>query len=91
MDAAPLVSPDLALAKASTAAQFGQPTSAVAALLQNTPAVMAALPGVLQTSILPLAGGVPIVEGGQLRGAVGVSSARPEDDERIATAVARGD
>jgi uncharacterized protein GlcG (DUF336 family) len=91
MDAAALISGDLALAKASTAAQFGQPTSAVAALLANNPEAFAAMRDVVQTAVLPVGGGVPIVQDGQLRGAVGVSGGRPEDDERVATAVVGGD
>ncbi len=68
--------------KAISSAKFNRPTSAFAAsLLTNS------RPDLLTVDdIVAVAGGVPIVEGGVLVGAIGVSGATSAQDEEVANA-----
>jgi glc operon protein GlcG len=68
----------VATGKARTAAQFRRPTSAFEDAIKNGRVSLTAV-----TEMVPLQGGVPIVVGGQVVGAVGVSgaaSAQQDDD-----------
>ena len=81
MDGAALMSPDIAEAKALTALNFKAPTSEVARMERET---LKAMEQVVHFRILALAGGVPIFAGAELRGAIGVSGAAPQQEEEIA-------
>ncbi|HEX7055518.1 MAG TPA: heme-binding protein [Burkholderiales bacterium] len=81
MDGAPLMSPDLAEAKALTALNFKQPTSQVAKLRA---AELAAVQQVVHFKIVPLAGGQPIYRGGELAGAIGIAGATGAQEDAIA-------
>lgn len=81
MDGAPLMSPDLAEAKAVTALNFKQPTSQVAKM---SAAELSAVQQVVHFKIVPLAGGLPIFHGGELAGAIGISGATAAQEEVIA-------
>jgi glc operon protein GlcG len=72
---------DLAPGKARTAALFRRPTSALEAAI-NGPRAAA----ITARGFVMMTGGVPIVEGGQIVGAIGVSADTPEHDELIAKA-----
>ena len=87
MDGAALMSPDIAEAKAVTALNFKRPTSQVAQLDRET---LRSIGEVVHFKIVALPGGVPIFEGAELKGAIGVSGATSQEDEVVAHhAVAR--
>jgi len=88
MDGARLMAPDVAEAKALTALNFQQPTSAVAARFAANPDGLTALQEIVKFKLFARPGGVPIVRGGVVAGAIGVSGGTPEEDEQIATAAA---
>ena len=81
MDGAALMSPDIAEAKALTALNFKLPTSQVAKMDRDT---LKAMEQAVHFRILPLAGGVPIFAGSELKGAIGVSGGAPTQEEEIA-------
>jgi len=74
-------SSEIAQAKARTAATFRVPTKAYQDRVASGEAFLLALPGVV-----PAAGGVPIVVGGKVIGAIGVSGATPLQDHQAAEA-----
>jgi glc operon protein GlcG len=81
MDASPmLASTELAPAKARTAALFGKPTRSLEDAIRNG-RVAATTAGFVEMD-----GGVPIVVGGEIVGAIGVSTAQPNWDIAIAEA-----
>lgn len=87
MDGSPHIGADLARRKAYTAVALGGADLAkVAERMKDNPALAAALSSVPEMSILP--GGVPIMVGGTLVGAVGVSSTNSALDHTIAVAAA---
>ena len=81
MDGAPLMSPDVAEAKAVTALNFKMPTSQVARVPAEE---LKAMQEVVYFKIMPLAGGLPILQSGTLKGAIGVSGATAGQEEVIA-------
>lgn len=81
MDAAPLMSPDIAEAKAVTALNFKLPTSQVATMGAEE---LKALQEVVHFKIVALAGGLPIFQASELKGAIGVSGATDSQEEAIA-------
>jgi uncharacterized protein GlcG (DUF336 family) len=81
MDGAPLMSPDVAEAKAVTALNFKRPTSQVAKM---DPQELKAMEQAVHFKIVALPGGVPIFAGKELRGAIGVSGATPAQEETVA-------
>jgi glc operon protein GlcG len=81
MDGASLVGPDIALAKARTAAGFKRPTKAMQAALM-APEGMRLL--TLEATLVD--GAVPVMSGDALVGAVGVSGATSTQDGEIAEA-----
>jgi len=74
-------SSEIAQAKARTAATFRVPTKAYQDRLSSGETFILGLPGVV-----PAAGGVPIVVGGKVIGAIGVSGATPLQDHQSAEA-----
>lgn len=81
MDDVQVASVDIAIGKARSAARFRRPTKALEDTVAKGRTVLLAVEGVL-----PLEGGVPIVENGRVIGAVGVSGVASQDDARIAEA-----
>ena len=81
MDDASPASVDISRAKARTAARFRRPTKAMEEAVQGGRVVMLAFEGVT-----PVEGGVPIVVGGKVVGAVGVSGVTSPQDAQVATA-----
>jgi uncharacterized protein GlcG (DUF336 family) len=81
MDGAPLMAPDIAQAKAVTALNFKRPTAAVARLGDDA---MRMIDDVVNFKVVALAGGVPIFDGDELKGAIGVDGAGDEKDEEVA-------
>lgn len=74
-------SSEIAQAKAKTAATFRVPTKAYQDRISSGETFLLGLPGVV-----PAAGGVPIVVGGKIIGAIGVSGATPLQDHQAAEA-----
>ena len=87
MDGASLMSPDVAEAKAVTALNFKRSTSEVAAMDRTT---LETLDDVVNFKVVALAGGVPLFEGNDIRGAIGVSGATAQQDEEVAMHAAKG-
>jgi uncharacterized protein GlcG (DUF336 family) len=71
---------EIAIEKARTSARFKRPTRAFEERLATQPSILR-LPGVL-----PVEGGLPLLEGGLVVGAVGVSGALPVEDGECADA-----
>jgi len=85
MDGAALLSVSIAQDKAYTVAAFGGlPTHEWFGLIENDPAL---LHGIVKTDrLIVFGGGAPVLCGGALAGAVGVSGGRSEQDRAIAEA-----
>lgn len=85
MDGAPLLSSGIAQDKAYTVCAFnGLPTHAWWDLIKDEPALVH---GITKTDrLVVFGGGVPVVAGGELVGAVGVSGGSAEQDRAIAEA-----
>ncbi len=81
MDGASLMAPDIAEAKAVTAVNFKRPTGA---LSQMADEVVKTIDDVANVKVVTLAGGVPMFDGDELKGAIGVSGATAEQDEELA-------
>jgi uncharacterized protein GlcG (DUF336 family) len=81
MDGASLMSPDIAEAKALTALNFKRPTGEVAQIDRRE---LAAVEQVVHFNVVALPGGLPIFEGRELKGAIGVAGASPSEEEAIA-------
>src|ERR1700693_5053625 len=69
METAPPLAADSARAKALTALNFRRATREVAADFAVSPETLAAMQGVARFTILPISGGVPLVDGGRTIGA----------------------
>jgi glc operon protein GlcG len=72
---------DVAIQKARTAQAFNRPTKVFEDAIAGGRVALVALHGAL-----PLEGGVPIMVGGQLVGAIGVSGVKSTEDGQIARA-----
>lgn len=83
MDGAPMLSIDVAADKAWTVAAFGLPTAWWMDTLADKP-YLEALGA--NNRLMPVRGGIPLMKGDQMVGAVGVSGASGEEDEACARA-----
>lgn len=81
LDNASTGSVQISLGKARTAARFGRPTKVYADRILNDTLTFLSVDGVVQ-----LQGGLPIIVGGRVIGAVGVSGATSAQDEQVAAA-----
>jgi glc operon protein GlcG len=81
MDAAKLVAIDIAMRKARTAVYFQGPTKALEEEVAGGRTALLPIDG-----FMPLEGGIPLVVGGQMVGAVGVSGVSGQQDAQCATA-----
>jgi len=88
MDGAPLVSVQTAISKAYAAAAIGMPPDEFYAAIEPDGAAVASFAG--RPGLALIGGGIPVVTGGQVAGAIGVAGAMTAaEDRRIAeTAVA---
>lgn len=82
MDGAGFLALASAIKKARTAATLGHPTQAIATMASKDPIMQSALTG--QPEMLLLAGGVPLTDGDELVGAIGVAGAHYLQDQAIA-------
>jgi glc operon protein GlcG len=81
MDDTQIASVKIAIVKANAAATFRRPTRVFADGINKGSAATATLPGVVGSP-----GGIPIVVGGKIVGAVGVSGVTGDQDEQCAKA-----
>ena len=85
-DGAGFFSPETSRAKAVAAVAFKRPTKDMGDLLAKAPAFWGAVPTVLDGQILPSIGGVPIVVGGRVIGAIGCGGGTGDQDHECAVA-----
>jgi glc operon protein GlcG len=76
MDEARAYTADLAIRKAQSSAAVGVPTSILEAFAKERP----------MQDVIALRGGIPFLYEGKCAGAIGVSGAKPDIDDAIATA-----
>jgi uncharacterized protein GlcG (DUF336 family)/mannose-6-phosphate isomerase-like protein (cupin superfamily) len=81
LDDTQVASVEVGIGKARTAAIFRRPSKVFEDQIRDGRVAALALPGAT-----PLQGGVPLVVGGQVVGAIGVSGNTPQEDEDIAKA-----
>lgn len=78
MDGASLISLRVAEGKARTAVELKTPTAALEQAVASLPSMIAI------ENIYPFRGGVPLHHDGHCLGAIGVSGALPDQDEKVA-------
>jgi uncharacterized protein GlcG (DUF336 family) len=81
MDGIGFVSAEAARRKAVTAASFGAPTAAVAAMVEGDPALVAALRSAPELELLP--GGFPLQVDGVTVGGVGIAGGHYSKDQTL--------
>ena len=81
MDNTQIASMDIAIGKAKAAATYRRPTRVFAEVINKGSPATATLPGVFASP-----GGVPIMVGGKVTGAVGVSGVTGDQDEQCSKA-----
>jgi uncharacterized protein GlcG (DUF336 family) len=79
-DRCPFLAADVAVDKAWTAAAFGLTTHTWAAIIENPKVAQLAH----RPRLVAVGGGYPIVEGGQVIGAIGISGGNAEQDQQAA-------
>ncbi len=82
MDGVGFMNISVAFRKAGTSANFGYPTQAMADMASKEPLIMAAFTG--DAEVMALAGGIPIKDGDQTIGAIGVAGGHYAQDHAIA-------
>ncbi len=82
MDGVGYMNINVAFRKAGTSANFGYPTQAMADLATKEPLILAAFTG--DSEVMALAGGMPIKDGNQTIGAIGVAGGHYAQDHAIA-------
>ena len=85
-DGAGFYSPDTSRAKAVAAANFRRSTKELGEMAQKGSSFWTAAPAVLKGDALPSIGGVPIMKGGRVIGAVGCGGGTGEQDDECAVA-----
>ena len=83
-DNASILRPDIAIGKAWGAVGMGESSRSLSERLKERPAFLGALSTMSQGKVVPVPGGVLIMEGSEIIGAVGVSGGTAEEDEACA-------
>lgn len=83
MDSANFLTPQIAEAKAFTAAAWRQRTSIVAERAKIAPETFQAFINMGRTKVVPGKGGIPITLQKNIIGAIGVSGASADEDEEL--------
>ncbi len=83
-DNASILRPQIAIGKAWGAVGMGESSRALSERLKERPAFLGALSTMSQGKVVPVAGGVLIMDGDDIVGAVGVSGGTAEEDEACA-------
>jgi uncharacterized protein GlcG (DUF336 family) len=86
MDGCNFLLPDLARAKAYGAVAWQRPSAELAALFGGNTALAAWGVAMTGNRVMPMQGALPIWDGDQCIGAMGISGARAEEDESVARA-----
>jgi uncharacterized protein GlcG (DUF336 family) len=89
MDGASLISVRMSEDKAWTAASIGMSTGDLTPLVQQPGSDLFGLTTAVDGRIIAFPGGLPVTDGGELVGGVGVSGGSVEDDGRIAAEALR--
>lgn len=82
MEHAPPMTPDIAGALAHTAVNFQRPTAEIGSLLERYPP-LAKLGEVVPFPVMPVPGGLPILENSHVAGAIGVGCTDPDMADKI--------
>lgn len=85
-DGASILRPTIAMGKAWGAIGMGESSRHLAHRLKDVPAFLGALSDMSGGKVVPVAGGVLIMDGSTIIGAVGASGATSEEDEACAIA-----
>ena len=83
-DNASILRPDIAIGKAWGAVGMGESSRSLSERLKERPAFLGALSTMSQGKVVPVPGGVLIMDGSEIIGAVGVSGGTAEEDEACA-------
>jgi uncharacterized protein GlcG (DUF336 family) len=83
-DNASILRPDIAIGKAWGAIGMGESSRSLSERLKERPAFLGALSTMSQGKVVPVPGGVLIMDGNEIAGAVGVSGGTAEEDEACA-------
>jgi glc operon protein GlcG len=86
MDGAPWITPEVALGKAWTAAAWQTPSAAQGDKMKELHAFSAAISSATHGRFTPQIGGLPILDGDELIGAMGASGASGAEDEAVVRA-----
>src|SRR6476659_10278630 len=83
-DNASILRPDIAIGKAWGAIGMGESSRSLSERLKERPAFLGALSDMSGGKVVPVAGGVLIVDGDEVIGAVGISGGTADEDEACA-------
>jgi len=83
-DGASILRPEIAIGKAWGAVGMGESSRALGERLKERPAFLGALSTMSQGKVVPVPGGVLIMDGNDIAGAVGVSGGTADEDEACA-------
>jgi uncharacterized protein GlcG (DUF336 family) len=83
-DGASILRPQIAIGKAWGAVGMGESSRSISERLKERPAFLGALSTMSGGKVVPVAGGVLIMSGNEIIGAVGVSGGTAEEDEACA-------
>src|SRR6185312_8211279 len=86
MDGAPWITPEVALGKAWTAAAWGTPSAAQGEKMKELHAFSAAISSATHGRFTPQIGGLPILDGDAVIGAMGASGGTGQQDEDVVRA-----
>jgi uncharacterized protein GlcG (DUF336 family) len=81
MDGAPWIAPEVALGKAWTAAAYGAPSAAQGEKMRELHAFSAAISAATGGRFTPQIGGLPVLDGDEVIGAMGASGGTGQQDE----------
>ncbi|MGH7775145.1 MAG: GlcG/HbpS family heme-binding protein [Candidatus Binatia bacterium] len=84
MDGTGFLTPDIAVGKAIAAAAFKRSSAEIQKSAETRTAFFAGISTLAHGRFLAGMGGLPILRGQEVLGAVGVSGAKPEEDQEIA-------
>jgi glc operon protein GlcG len=86
MDGAPWITPEVAFGKAWTAAAWGTPSATQGDKMKELHAFSSAISAATHGRFTPQIGGLPILDGDELIGAMGASGASGAEDEAVVRA-----
>jgi glc operon protein GlcG len=81
MDGAPWIAPEVAMGKAWTAAAYGAPSAAQGEKMRDLHAFSAAISAATGGRFTPQIGGLPVLDGDEVVGAMGASGGTGQQDE----------